>query len=391
MRSHRLWYLVLLVIVFLFNLFFSQYLSYCALWLTLILPFPFLPLLWYTRRHIAVQMDAYGPSAQRGSEIPFWITITNTSRLPLACGKLLLTFDNPRTGEHFEKVLPFSVAARSTSRIQWSAVSRHCGCVSVRVKRAKLLDLLGLFALPLRARPELCLLSMPCVASLPGNGPGRSAEDPECCQFSKEKPGSDPSETFGIREYQPGDSPRSVHWKLSTKLDRLMVRQFSQPASHSTLLLLEQAGPDPLLLDTLLDAYASLSAYFLAKSVAFTSMWYDSRSGQLQSREVANDQEAALQLTDALCAQPYAGEPFALQAFTHLPPRPYSRVLYLTTQVSQKELITLCDSGLSSQVTVLYCCQEDVPPQKEEARQAGVLLHPLHPGRLSDELLTLEL
>ena len=74
--------------------------------------------------------------------------------------------------------------------------------------------------------------------------------------YSTQKPGSDPSETFGLREYMPGDSLHSVHWKLSAKSGQWMVRQCSAPLSHSIVLLIEffkPSDPSSTPLDTLLD------------------------------------------------------------------------------------------------------------------------------------------
>ncbi len=49
--------------------------------------------------------------------------------------------------------------------------------------------------------------------------------------------GSDPSEMFDIREYVPGDDIRSIHWKLSGKLDTLILRQSSEPVHYQVAFL----------------------------------------------------------------------------------------------------------------------------------------------------------
>lgn len=393
MRSHRLWYLVLLVIVALFNLFFYQHLSYCAMWLAVILPFPFLGLLLYTRSRIAVRLETTVPAAPRGSELPFFIIVENKGWVPLTCGKLRLTFDNNKTGEHFEEEFPFSLRSHATKHIEWSVVSRHCGRITVRVKRTKILDLLGLFSLPLRAHPELSLFSHPHTVTTVIDAPKASSQNPEAFQYSRMKSGSDPSETFGIREYRPGDPPRSVHWKLSSKFDRLMVRQFSEPASQTLLMLLESGGVQnsPILLDTMLDVYATLSETFLANTVPFTSMWYDKGSDRLEGWEVSSSADAARQQTALLEVSPYDGASRALQAFLRLPAKPYSHILYLTAYFSLSEYQALCEKNPSSQITVLYFCleNESVPIKADD--MAGAALISLHPGRLSDELLSLEL
>lgn len=393
MRSHRLWYLVLLAIVVLFNLFFYQHLSYCAMWLAVILPFPFLGLLLYTRSRIAVRLETTVPTAVRERELPFSIIVENKGWVPLTCGKLRLTFDNNKTGEHFEEEFPFSLRSHATKHIEWSVVSRHCGRITVRVSRVKILDLLGLFSLSLRAQPELSLFSRPHIVSTVIDAPKASSQNPEAFEYSRMKPGSDPSETFGIREYRPGDPPRSVHWKLSSKFDRLMVRQFSQPASQTVLLLLESGGTQdsPVLLDAQLDVFATLSESFLTNAVPFASMWYDKRSDRLEGQEVSSTMDAAQQETALLEAPPYDSASCALQAFLHLPAKPYSHILYLTAHFSNQEFYALCENKPSCQITVLFFCLEDEPKPIKAEDVAGASLITLHPGRLSDELLSLKL
>lgn len=53
------------------------------------------------------------------------------------------------------------------------------------------------------------------------------------------RPGYDTSETFEIREYQEKDKLQKVHWKLSAKMDKLMVKESSLPKACAIVLMLE--------------------------------------------------------------------------------------------------------------------------------------------------------
>ena len=61
----------------------------------------------------------------------------------------------------------------------------------------------------------------------------------ESFRYSGARPGDDPGETFDIREYQEGDSIRQIHWKLTGKLDKMMIRQRSFPVDDTVLILAE--------------------------------------------------------------------------------------------------------------------------------------------------------
>ncbi len=55
--------------------------------------------------------------------------------------------------------------------------------------------------------------------------------------MTQNRKGTDASETFDIREYQQGDDVRSIHWKLSSKTDTVIVRQAGSPFHYRVALL----------------------------------------------------------------------------------------------------------------------------------------------------------
>lgn len=50
--------------------------------------------------------------------------------------------------------------------------------------------------------------------------------------------GNDITEILHIREYQKGDSIKSIHWKLSKKIGKKMVRELDMPANQDTILFM---------------------------------------------------------------------------------------------------------------------------------------------------------
>lgn len=56
--------------------------------------------------------------------------------------------------------------------------------------------------------------------------------------------GHDPSEMYNIREYVPGDDVRSIHWKLSSKVDSLILREPSDPSHYRVAILADYGCPE---------------------------------------------------------------------------------------------------------------------------------------------------
>jgi uncharacterized protein (DUF58 family) len=55
--------------------------------------------------------------------------------------------------------------------------------------------------------------------------------------YAPNRIGQDVSEVAGLRDYMAGDSLKSIHWKLSGKLNRMIVREFGYPSNYNTLIL----------------------------------------------------------------------------------------------------------------------------------------------------------
>lgn len=163
----------------------------------------------------------------------------------------------------------------------------HCGTLSVRAEEVMARDWLGLACFPCKASdgaflmilPELypvrvnhsALLSAPRQEELPG-------------QIWRDGP---ETENGGVRDYAPGDPVRRIHWKLSAKADRILVREEEKPLAGTILLLLETAGygNDPGNMDGAAEALLSVSRTLLEEGAAHSVSWQD--RGQLQWMEAA--------------------------------------------------------------------------------------------------------
>lgn len=56
--------------------------------------------------------------------------------------------------------------------------------------------------------------------------------------------GSFHDEFHGMREYRPGDNPRSIHWRTSVRRNELTVREYQENRSQDLLLLIDLWSPE---------------------------------------------------------------------------------------------------------------------------------------------------
>lgn len=174
----------------------------------------------------------------------------------------------------------------------------HCGQLWCGLEKARVYDYLGLFCLPVR-RPSAVTVTVMPQAVQPENLP-------ELHHFlirrKKPKPGGGFSEEHELRDYRPGDSMRDIHWKLSVKTDRTIVREAQEPVRGSTLLTFDLKG-NPEQVDQVLERLNWLSGWLLDHDTPHCITWIDPTDCRLSTRTVDNREELQ-QLLQCLLSAP---------------------------------------------------------------------------------------
>ncbi|MBQ8869460.1 MAG: DUF58 domain-containing protein [Oscillospiraceae bacterium] len=168
--------------------------------------------------------------------------------------------------------------------------SEHTGNVEVYVTKAKVFDYFGIFSLPVRIKKKYTVTFLPKTEQLDIAVNQNIHSLSESNLFSKHKPGDDPSEVFAIRDYVPGDKPNHIHWKLSSKQDSLIVKDYSLPISKSVMLLPELFisgnGADAALVDTVFEIVTSISHTLIDAEIQHSIGWYNPRDKVYCTQEI---------------------------------------------------------------------------------------------------------
>lgn len=119
--------------------------------------------------------------------------------------------------------------------------SQFCGKVQVYLKKVIVSDIFGVLRLKVEntLEPKYVALMIPEIYQIDCSQQLVKLMDVDGITYSETVAGSDPSETFEIREYKPGDRVKGIHWKLSNKLDQIMYKESSFPLKNSMLILME--------------------------------------------------------------------------------------------------------------------------------------------------------
>ena len=118
----------------------------------------------------------------------------------------------------------------------------------------------------------------------------------------KPKPGGGYSENHELRLYRPGDNLHQVHWKLSAKTGKMILREPMEALRGLSKVTLELRG-SPEELDQKLGKLRWISAYLLQKEVAHQVVCLTG-SGMV-SLEIAGEPDV-LSVLDTLLKAPVA-------------------------------------------------------------------------------------
>lgn len=247
----------------------------------LLIPLVSIPINLHLRRKIRLKLTAQ-PNLRKEQEAQIMLKLTNPTVLPvnlLCC----LAVTNLLNGMLLrEKV---HVTGNQVTR---SVKSRYCGRLRITVEKTKLYDCFGLVGIPLNC-PEKCHITVQpdgfeTRISLADELGGIAESE----QYSQYRSGSDMTETFQLREYVPGDSPRQIHWKLSGKLDRLIVRDPGLPIIQDVLLFWERTEPEETVqsIDAQAEVIVSITRALLEQDVQFRLGWNDTEENRCILHEI---------------------------------------------------------------------------------------------------------
>ena len=144
---------------------------------------------------------------------------------------------------------------RAAGGIRVPIPTLHTAVIRTEIRSAYMWDFLGLFRFRMRlvkngARRDPLLTD---ITVLPHTMPPRGKLQMWDNSPAALVPTQRPSEQYEIRAYRPGDALRSVHWKLTAKIDDILVRESVEPAYSVLAIALERVS-DPELADILYDA-----------------------------------------------------------------------------------------------------------------------------------------
>lgn len=233
----------------------------------------------------------------RNSVIPVELILSNRSFLPAGQLRVRLQVLYPmrKKKQSFQlcSVVPGRKRGetRESVKLRFDLEPKYSGRVELSVRRASVMDLLGVLPLPLRRKygtdrsyvmvlPEKQEIPLELDSLVQQFSVNREAD----IRIAGEK---NPPEIVWIREYQPGDALRNIHWKLTAKQDALMVREHISEQGCPLLFFIDLRQ----ISERYLQVFYSLGLELLGKKCSYYLVYYEPDTGELVRTMMSNEED----------------------------------------------------------------------------------------------------
>ena len=173
------------------------------------------------------------------------LTVQNPTVFPICQISCRVRLENQLNGEPQTVNVSSGIWPKGRRTMKISLQSPWCGRIRLAVESARLYDCFGLIGVKTQPDAHGACVVQPdtFLQTLMLSPAAAHIDDTE--DYSNERPGYDLSEMFQIRDYVPGDSQRQVHWKLSHKYGKLIVKDPSLPITRSAAVFWERTEENP--------------------------------------------------------------------------------------------------------------------------------------------------
>ena len=155
-------------------------------------------------------------------------------------GRMELSFSvyNQLTGTRTVYPVSLAPATGRPALFELELDSAVCGAHTIVLDTARLVDEMGFTSLALEDVDFHGSFTVyPQILDIQVDPHQSASASLEGTSYDPHRSGQDASEVFDLRSYHEGDAVKSIHWKLSTRFDDMLVREASRPQDHAIAIL----------------------------------------------------------------------------------------------------------------------------------------------------------
>lgn len=346
MLGNKVAYIIFLILAGVFAIFYNNYFTGILFLVILLIPVILYLILSGTASHIKVELLPGNTIIKKGETERIILVFINKSNFPLNRILIPIQYVNEVTGVKRQRIVELALDQQCKQKIRIDLSSNHCGNIHIIIKKIILFDFLHIWKKRKKLSLHKVITVVPQIHDTGINLINKvytndASVDSE--KYSKEKKGEDVSEVFEIRDYRRGDKPNRIHWKLSQKLDQVMIKEFSEPLKDSIAFLLypycKEKGEVLLhLVDGFLESIITLSNSCLRGGKIHTMMWYDASLEQYRDMQLNKAEDMYLAVQSLLKSPILTEYRPVMKDFMQLPNTEYTGIFFITTSLEKENL-----------------------------------------------------
>lgn len=348
MIMSKILYIILVLVMLIISILFSYYPAYLAMILTIEIPLVFLVLLVITRVCSRYNISVDNTNVIKGDNIKVNIEIKNRGPFLGNIKTVLeLYYGNEKRvrKDVYISLLPFS-----TQKKQLDIIAEYTGTMTLVCKKTKIIDYLQIFSIRIFRKSKIFkIMVLPIPFEIDVNCQSSdNSELFESCIYHPHKKGNDRTEIFNVREYAPGDLMRDVHWKLTSKLDKLMVKEYSLPIKIGLDILVDFTTNNKklnniILQDKVFEILYSICTNLAIKQTGFNVIAINRGNGETAECSVTDEDELVLLVGTLMNLLAGKGNNETINESILFEKAVNKKLLYITASISD-ELICLINN-----------------------------------------------
>lgn len=227
MWKNRIIYILCICASIYYAVLYDKYVSLVIMWCMITIP-PFSCLcLIFLQRRTKAKLTTTEQMVKMGEDFILTVLTENRSIFPLAYGVMKIKYKNQLDEEYQNADAICRVDAKGQEKIQIEFHCNHCGLIQIACEYLKVYDFFRLLSVKIPIHGEQEVMVIPEFEIMEDLLENLWDNSENINQSTLEK-GEDTSEVIGIREYHPGDHPKSIHWKLSSKRKQILIKEFGK-------------------------------------------------------------------------------------------------------------------------------------------------------------------
>ncbi|MDE6834746.1 MAG: DUF58 domain-containing protein [Ruminococcus sp.] len=339
----KILFLLLIVICIFFYILYVWNFSLILMIIFIALPVVMFVTTLITKKMTKTEFAVSSKTTPKNNSFPVQLCVTNDSIFPIGKAEAHIEYYNIFNNQINEFELMFPLQAKNTQRVTFQLSSKYCGILKIRSAHIDIYDPLRLFRFRTGMNITAEIAVLPEIHEVNGTISYTDRETEESSIFSENTAGDDPSEVFDLRDYAIGDKLNRIHWKLSSKKDDLIVKDYSLPVDVPCMLFLnlrcyEDSEYTLPVFDTLVETLISISQFLIENERIHTIVFYNARMKEFSEISITSQEVLAetvrnliLSMNDNLFCEPpekyFQSENISLSSFTFITSVPDTPVL----------------------------------------------------------------